>query len=169
MLNVKRTTIVAGLLGLFLVAAASAAGDAHGITAITLRRCGGGEKCPVDELCLRDDGTARYVGNANVSLIGNYTARLPKLYWGSAFEKLAEAYVDVRRKPVSTGKPTRGVTVVELVVVRNGTKVRIRDHCPGLDSRLFLLEMSIRGIASDIAWERKDTNHDTSLAPDSRH
>ena len=149
------------LMGLLLVPAfltfslGVAAGEKHGITEITLRRCGGSDgKRPVDELTFRSDGTARYVGKSNVQKIGEFTGRIPDLYFGSTFDNLAEAYIAASVAGLNS-KPTMNTTIVCLVVIRDGKKLETTDNCPGSDSKLFTIEMAILGIALDIEWKKR--------------
>jgi hypothetical protein len=126
------------------------------MTEITLER-GGGDGGPEDSLTLRRDGTALYVGKANVERIGRYKGTITEHCFHDNFPLLAEAYAALRGQPVSTGKPTGGrVTPITIRVVWDGKKEEIRDHCPGLDQRLWSLEMAARGIAADIKWKKDE-------------
>ena len=125
------------------------------ITEITLVRSGGKSGSPQDSLTLRSDGTAAYIGEKNVARIGQYQGKIPDWYFHDSFEVLAEMYAAIHGTGVSTGKPTESVTVVKLRVVVDGKPKEITDLCPGIDERLWALEMSARGVAADIAWEKR--------------
>ena len=116
---------------------------------------GGKEGAPHDTLTLRSDGTAAYVGIKNVARIGTYQGKIPDWYFHDSFPQLAAMYAAIHETGVSTGKPTESVTVVTLRVVVDGKKKEITDLCPGIDERLWALEMSARGVAADIAWEKR--------------
>src|SRR5678809_1118553 len=123
------------------------------ITEITLERSGGKKGSPEDKLTLRSDGSAAYVGIKNVPRIGEYQGKIPDWYFHDSFPQLAEMYAAIHETGVSTGKPTESVTVITLRVIVDGKQKEITDHCPGIDERLWALEMSARGVAADIAWE----------------
>jgi hypothetical protein len=126
------------------------------VTEITLERRGG-DKGPQDTLTLRKDGTALYVGTANVERIGRYKGTIAEHGFNDNFPLLAEAYAALRGQPASTGKPTGGrVTGVTIRVVWDGKQEEITDFCPGLDQRLWLFEMAARGIAADIKWQKDE-------------
>ena len=123
------------------------------ITEITLVRSGSTTGGPKDVLTLRNDGTFRYVGKENVDRIGTFSGNISKHYFGDVFPKLAETYIMLRRRGLSSGKPTGNVTAVTIQVVRNGKTEDFTNWCPGLDRELFTLEMAIRGIVADVAWK----------------
>ena len=125
------------------------------ITEISLTRSGGKTGSPQDTLTLRSDGTAAYVGVKYVPRIGEYQGKIPDWYFHDSFPALAEMYAAIHGTGVSTGKPTESVTVVKLRVIVDGKPKEITDHCPGIDERLWALEMSARGVAADIAWEKR--------------
>ena len=125
------------------------------ITDISLTRSGGKVGSPQDTLTLRADGTAAYVGVKNVARLGEYQGKIPDWYFHDSFPTLADMYAAFHATGVSTGKPTESVTVVTLRVVVDGKQKEITDHCPGIDERLWALEMSARGVAADIAWEKR--------------
>ena len=125
------------------------------ITEISLTRSGGKAGSPQDTLTLRSDGTAAYVGVKNVARIGEYQGKIPDWYFHDSFPRLADMYAAIHGTGVSTGKPTESVTVVTLRVVVDGKQKEITDLCPGIDERLWALEMSARGVAADIAWEKR--------------
>lgn len=125
------------------------------ITEISLTRSGGKAGSPHDTLTLRSDGTAAYVGVKNVARIGEYQGKIPDWYFHDSFPTLADMYAAIHETGVSTGKPTESVTVVSLRVVVDGKQKEITDHCPGIDERLWALEMSARGVAADVAWEKR--------------
>jgi hypothetical protein len=124
------------------------------ITEISLERSLGRADSPQDLVTLRSDGTATYEGSENVDKIGKYQGKVSDWYFAKTFPQIAKAYVALRGKPVSTGKPTKDVTTMTLRVTVDGKFERIADLCPGSDDRLWLLEMSIRGVAGDIRWEK---------------
>ena len=142
--------------------AASQAGDkkpepteeaAKKVTEITLERSGG-DGGPEDALTLRSDGTALYVGKQNVERIGRYKGTIPEHGFGDNFPLLAQLYAEARGQPLSTGKPTGGrATTVTIRVMADGKPEEIVDHCPGMDRRLWSLEMAARGVAADVGWE----------------
>jgi hypothetical protein len=126
------------------------------VTEITLER-GGGGKGPQDTLTLRKDGTAIYVGTANVGRIGRYKGTIAEHGFHDNFPLLAEAYAALRGQPASKGKPTGGrVTPVAIRVVWDGKREEITDLCPGMDKRLWSFEMAARGIAADIKWQKDE-------------
>jgi hypothetical protein len=125
------------------------------ITEISLTRSGGKAGSPQDTLTLRSDGSAAYFGVKNVGRIGEYQGKIPDWYFHDSFPALADMYSAFHATGVSTGKPTESVTVVTLRVVVDGKPKEITDHCPGIDERLWALEMSARGVAADIAWEKR--------------
>jgi hypothetical protein len=126
------------------------------VTAITLERSGGGEG-PEDSLTLRSDKTALYVGKKNVERIGRYKGTISEHGFHDNFPLLAETYAALRGQPLSTGKPTGGrVTAVTIRIVWDGKMEEIVDHCPGLDRRLWALEMAARGVAADIVWTKDE-------------
>jgi hypothetical protein len=125
------------------------------ITEISLTRSEGKAGSPQDTLTLRIDGTAAYIGVKNVPRIGEYHGKIPDWYFHDSFPALADMYAAIHGTGVSTGKPTASVTVVTLRVVVDGKQKEITDLCPGIDERLWALEMSARGVAADIAWEKR--------------
>ena len=125
------------------------------ITEISLQRSGGKEGSPQDTLTLRSDGTALYMGFKNVARVGEFQGKIPDWYFGDSFPLLAEMYSAFHETGVSTGKPTKSVTVVTLRITVNGKTKEITDLCPGIDERLWALEMSARGVAADISWAKR--------------
>jgi hypothetical protein len=126
------------------------------VTEITLERSGG-DKGPEDSLTLRSDGTALYVGKKNVGRIGRYKGTIPEHGFSDNFPLLAESYATLRGQPLSTGKPTGGrVNAITIRIVWEGKPEEIVDLCPGLDRQLWSLEMTSRGIAADIEWQRDE-------------
>jgi len=152
--NRKYLCVAVGLLSICLLAAAEDRSPLR-ITEISLSRSGGKEGSPQDTLTLRSDGSAAYVGVKNVARIGEYQGKIPDWYFHDSFPSLADMYAAIPGIGVSTGKPTESVTVVTLRVVVDGKPKEITDHCPGIDERLWALEMSARGVAADIAWEKR--------------
>src|SRR5690242_11863534 len=97
------------------------------VSEITLER-GGGDGGPEDKLTLRRDGTALYVGTANVERVGRYKGTVAEHGFHDNFPLLAEAYAALRGQPASTGKPTGGrVTPVTIRVVWDGKEEEITD------------------------------------------
>jgi hypothetical protein len=141
------------LLGLSSIAEETA--SPLNITEISLQRSGGKEGGPQDTLTLRSDGSAAYTGLKNVPRIGEYQGKIPDWYFHDSFPQLAEMYAAIHGTGVSTGKPTESVTVVTLRVTVDGKQKEITDLCPGIDQRLWALEMSARGVAADIPWEKR--------------
>ena len=125
------------------------------VTQISLERSGGKPGAPRDTLILHSDGTAAYVGVENVANIGEYRGRVPDWYDTKSFPQLAEMYRALMGAGLSTGKPTPSVTTITLRVTVNGEEKEIVDLCPGLDERLWGLEMAVRGVAADITWEKQ--------------
>lgn len=134
----------------------SAQDIAKQVTEIRLERSGG-QDGPEDILTLRRDGTALYVGKKNVERVGRYKGTISEHGFHDNFPLLAETYASLHGKPLSTGKPTGGrVTSVTIHIVWDGKRKEIVDLCPGMDRRLWLLEMAARGLAADIAWKKDE-------------
>jgi len=152
--NVKCLCVAVAMFSLSLFASAEEKSSLK-ITEISLTRSGGKAGSPQDTLTLRADGSAAYVGVKDVGRLGDYQGTIPDWYFHDSFPRLAEMYAAIHDTGVSTGKPTESVTVVKLRVVVDGKPKEITDLCPGIDERLWALEMSARGVAADIAWERR--------------
>jgi hypothetical protein len=144
-----------GVVLLFDLTAAAEEKAAGKITQISLERSAGKADGPRDTLTFRSDGTASYVGVKNVSRVGEYLGKIPDWYFKESFPRLAEMYRAVLTTGPSTGKPTESVTVVTLRVMVDGKEKVIVDYCPGLDERLWELEMAMRGVAADVTWKKR--------------
>ncbi len=122
------------------------------VTEIVLSRSGDKNGGPKDTLTLRSDGTFQYIGEQNVSRLGEFSGVISKHYFGDVFLTIAEDYVLLRSNTFSTGKPSRTVTAVKIKVIRAGKTEALTVWCPGLDHNLFAFEMSVRGVVADAKW-----------------
>lgn len=130
--------------------------SAKKLTEITLERSGDGDG-PSDTLTLRSDGTALYVGKKNVERIGRFKGTISEHGFHDSFQLVAEQYAALRGQAISTGKPTGGrVTAVTIHLMWDGKKQEIVDLCPGLDRKLWSLEMAVRGVSADIMWKKDE-------------
>ncbi len=143
----KHCALAVCLLASSLLTVSIAADKKPEITQITIERRPSGTypESPQDTVILRSDGTALYAGSKNVERIGRFSGSLPKHYFGPTFENLTEIYMSFRGKGVSTGKPTSHITVITISVIVEGKEETIVDHCPGIDHRLFSMEMAVLG------------------------
>jgi hypothetical protein len=90
-----------------------------------------------------------------VDRIGEFDGTIPDWYSHASFPRLAEMYLAVAATGASTGKPTESITTITLRAVGGPKKPELTDHCPGLDERLWALEMAFRGVGSDIQWKKR--------------
>lgn len=154
----RHCALIICFLATLPVAVCIAAPKEPNITQITIeRRPSAYPESPQDTVTLRSDGTALYIGSKNVEKIGRFSGTLPSHYFGPTFSNLAEIYMAFRGKGISTGKPTMNTTVITIRVMVDGKEEKIVDLCPGMDHRLFSMEMAVLGIAADVKWKQLET------------
>jgi hypothetical protein len=145
----RRLLAIVGMIVLLGPAAA----DGAEITEIRLERtpCFGG--CPVDQVILRPDGTATYIGTRFVPKSGRYSgtfhredfSRLARLLESQGFFDMQDRYaIGATDMPsIITGATRGGATK---------TVVNYGDAGP---IRLWGMERAIRGVAADIEWKEE--------------
>lgn len=120
------------------------------VTEITLQRTWCYGRCPIDEVVLSADGTAKYTGKMNTARTGQYTGT----FWKGEFEQLArwleaEGFFTLKD---SYGGPNIDAPDQIISVVRDGQRKNVINHI-GASLELWGMERVIRGVASEIVWQ----------------
>jgi hypothetical protein len=127
--------------------------DGAEITEISLERTPCYGSCPVDQVILRSDGTAAYIGTRFVQKAGRYSGtfhrgdffRLAKLLESQGFFDLQERYaIEATDLPSIITSATRGGAAKKVV--------NYGDAGPVI---LWGVERAIRGVAADIEWKKE--------------
>ena len=121
------------------------------ITEITLQRTWCYGRCPIDEVVLSADGTAKYTGKMNRARTGQYKGT----FWKGEFERLAQWFESQGffKMKDKYGSPNIDLSDHIISIVRDGQRKTIVNHSIQSSLVLWGMEAAIRGIASDIAWQ----------------
>ena len=124
------------------------------ITEITLQRTWCYGPCPIDGIVLRADGTAQFSGKMNTGRTGDYKGT----FWKGEFEQLTRW---LESQGFFAMKDSYGEANIDapdqiISVVRSGKRKTVTNHMGG--SLVFWgMERTIRGVASDIAWQAESS------------
>lgn len=141
-------------LALSIVSLAFAAQAEDAVTEIRLERTPCFGSCPVDEVILRPDGTATYIGKRFVERAGRYEGtfnrgvfeRLAKLLEAQKFFDMEDRY-DVPE----TDNPS-----VITSATRGGAEKRVVDYGNGGPIELWGIEEAIRGVVAEVEWRKAE-------------
>jgi hypothetical protein len=122
------------------------------ITEVSLRRSPCFGPCPVDEVILRSDGTAEYVGTRFVPRLGKHRGKVA----AADFEKLARLVAD-RGFFALEGRYARPITdqaTWTTTARRGGVERRVEDYGGAGPEGLKEIERRIVEIMERIEWEK---------------
>jgi hypothetical protein len=124
----------------------------HGITEIGIERTPCFGSCPVYVCVVRNDGTVRYHGEANVDKLGDWDGTTDAYY----FHQLANFIVDSGFADMPTAysnNATDGETVYTTFVLKGRRKV-FSNYMSSGPAKLWALQKLIDGLVADAAWQR---------------
>lgn len=124
------------------------------IIEISMERTGCLGRCPADEVVLRSDGTATYIGKSDVKQIGVFTGYIPT----DVFKYLSDYLIAQKFFEMSNihpgGPPETDGTFIN--AVRDG-KVKTLRYFEGPSNHSteqWAIATVIRGVAADIDWQK---------------
>jgi hypothetical protein len=126
------------------------------ITEIRLQRTPCFGKCPVDEVALRADGTATYVGKKFVDRLGQYEGEFAR----ADFDKLAKMLVEKMFFDLKDDYDRLITDQASIVTsARRGEKTKkIRNYANAGPEELRAIEAEVLRISKGIAWKKADVN-----------
>ena len=123
----------------------------HGITEIGIERTGCFGTCPIYTLVVKNDGSFRYVGKANVEHMGAHTGRIRD----GAFDWLAQFIKDSRYMGLKDGyvrQVTDLATTYTMVTMKGQSKI-VRDYGAAGPSSLLVTEVLIDRLLEGATWD----------------
>ncbi|MFN2493008.1 MAG: DUF6438 domain-containing protein [Pyrinomonadaceae bacterium] len=124
------------------------------ISEVSLKREGCFGPCPVYEVFLRSDGTATYIGKANVQRIGRYRGSIGK----SEFLRIAQI---VERQDFFSLKSKYFVSMTDLATViiravRRGRTKKVENYGGAAPINLRVIEAQIDAVIEQVNWKKED-------------
>lgn len=141
---------LAALLAVVATAAAPAAEDK--IVEVRLERTACYGSCPVDEIILRSDGTATYIGKEHVTRLGSFQGRVDQKDFARLAELLDQQGYFALKEQYTTGISC-GPSVITRVL-RGRKHWIVMNYGDGGPARLWGMERAILYIADGIKWEK---------------
>ncbi|WP_435021710.1 DUF6438 domain-containing protein [Tundrisphaera sp. TA3] len=140
-----------GFLLLCLMSMAPAVAD-EAITEIALRRSPCFGKCPVDEVILRSDGTAEYVGTRFVPRLGKYRGKLAP----ADFETLAKLLADRKFFALDAryARPITDQATWTTSAKRGAVEKKVEDYGGAGPEGLKEIERRIVEVMDRIEWQK---------------
>lgn len=129
----------------------SLASATHGITEIGLERTACFGSCPVYTVIFKNDGTVRYVGEANAEYKGERKGTIPV----NKFNMLAHFIKDSNYMKLDSTYATMitDLPTVYTRVVMNGKEKVIKDYANAGPSKLWAIEQLIDMFAKQTTWD----------------
>lgn len=132
------------------LAGSNAIREWESISEITFERKGCYGKCPRDKITLQKDGTAIYIGAANVQKIGMFKGK-----FDYGFEKLAEL---IYRQGFFSMKERYEIPFTDLMtevftVKRNGKSKSVENYGDAAPVELWAIELVIEKLFKEINWK----------------
>lgn len=122
------------------------------ITEITLERTRCYGNCPAYRLVLRQDGTATYIGRANVERIGTYRGKIDEYTFDRLSDLLrSEGYFELRDHYSLTVTDLPSVITSALLIGKRKTVVNYGDTGP---VKLWGMELAIDAVSEHIKWTK---------------
>ena len=124
------------------------------VTEIRLERTPCYGTCPVDEVVLRPDGTATYIGKRFVKRIGRYRGTFPR----DDFDRLVELLEanDFTGLNDRYSRPVTDHPSLITSVTRGGQTKRVVNYANAGPDGLRAIEKAILGLAEDIEWQEDE-------------
>lgn len=131
------------------------------ITEISLERTACFGACPIDKVTLHADGTATYHGERFVEQLGQYKGA----FYSHDFERLVEL---IKAQQFFALKDRYAVPATDLPsiiisVTRNGKSKTVTDYGGDGPLSLWTVQAAIRGVASDIKWQKGVTKQTSGI------
>lgn len=127
--------------------------DQDQISEITLERTRCYGPCPAYKVILRRDGTAIYIGKANVEQMGTYKGTIHRYHFDRLTDLLrSHGYLELNEKYARTITDQASVVTSVLFGNKRKTVVNYADSGP---VRLWEIEMVIDAVATQVKWEKE--------------